>query len=529
MTETRGKRSRTSRVPPRPLARLAALLLGTSLTLPGALAAPLRLCDDIKPPSSLNPLQVFEWKPDVLLSHLFDGLLGFSPSGQLLPRLARSWDWIDPQRLRLRIRSDVRFHNGEPFDAEVVRWNFARLREMDPPSPRLFPYLHVRATEVVDSHTVDLVTDFHDETLLHRLAAWSWMIPPKAAEELGMDALGRNPIGTGPYRFREWSESGELVLDANPDYWGAPATFPDGLRWSFLPHSDQVRLLLAGELDLVGDVEPIFHRKIQESGVAQVVKGDSMVSVNLVFNCLGGRATDSRIRQAAAHGLNQEDLIRYVARGNGRPVRGTSFPDQVGHLPTSPEAGIFDPTRARELVREATNGGRIRLHGALDPAFATLGRAITIQLAKVGIDVEFEVIDRITHWERFAGAKLAGRIPQDDLFVFACPNPTYHYFFINSLTNHSKGPFSMWSDLGYDTAYEALLRTPSSPALDQLVRKLDRIIERERPMLFLYQVKKGYGVGGAIDFHPTRSGMIDLRGSRPAPPIPEEDHALPAP
>lgn len=486
------------------------------LFLTAGWSAPLRLCDDIKPPGSLNPFLIFEWKPDTLLSHIFDGLLGFSQTGQLLPRLATSWEWISPTRLRLHLRQGVRFHNGEVFDAETVRWNFDTCRDLGPRCHRWFQYQHVLGAEVIDPQTVDLLCEFHDETLLHRLAAWSWMVPRKYMDAVGEEAYGKAPIGTGPYRFERWDETGDLVLLANTDYWGDPPSFPDGLTWSFLPSGEQVRRLLDGSLDLLGDLEPLFHRKIQESGVAHVVKADSMVSVNLVFNCLRGTSADVRVRRAVSHGINRDDLIRYVARGNGAPMIGTSMPGQVGYLPSGEEEATFDPPLARRLVEEVTEGKRLSLRGVLDPVFTTVGKALTIQLSKIGIDLELEIVDRLELWRRVVDAKLLGGDPREDLFLFACPNPTYHYYFANSLTNFSAGPFSMWKNPEYDRRFEELLRTPPSPLLSRLVDELDDIVREDLPMLFLYQVKKGYAVGAAVEFHPTRSGMLDLRYSLPS-------------
>ncbi len=493
----------------RPVRFVAALALAIALV--GALpAAPLRISDDSVRPPSLHPWEVFAWKPDALLGHIFDGLLGFDPEGNLVPRLATSWTWLGPTRLRLELRRNVRFHDGTPFDSEVAAWNFETLRSMLPHHPRAAFFAGIRAVTREGSHGLVLELERPDGTLLHRLAAFSWMVPASDREP-------RQPVGTGPYRFAGWQPDGSLRLAAVPDHWAGGPAFPDGLEWWFLPEEVRVSRLLSGDLDLLGEVSPYYHRRIQESPRARLVKAETLVQMNLLFDTRAGPAADPRVRQAIAYALKVDDLIRFIARGNARAVTGTTMPSQVGHVELA-ETPEFDPGHARRLLAEAAPSGPLGLSGMVDPELLLLGEAVASQLSKVGIRVRFEPGSR----EAFRNEVAARRdpaiaAPRHDVYLFATPDPTYHCFFINGLALTGGSPWNLWQSPAYDLAYDSMLRADRAGPREESVRTMEQLVVSERPALTLYQAFKGYGVASGVELRPTRSGMLDLRWSRPVP------------
>lgn len=465
-------------------------------------------------PQGLNPHMVFEWKTDALLGHIYDGLIGFDPDGELIPALATSWQRLSPTRLRLQLRPDVRFHNGERFDADTVVWNFERIRAMGPSYPRQYLFRGLRAVEKVSSGAVDIVTEFPDNALLHRLAAFSWMIPPGVAEREGMETLNRVPIGTGPYRFVSWEEDSPLRLAAWAGYWGDAPAFEDGIEFHFLPGAEQVRRLLNDSLDFVGEVDPIYNRGIQEAPGCRLVKGDTLVAVNLVFNTFGEAAKDRRVREAVARSIYRPDLIRYVARGNAIALQGGGMKGQALY-PGETKASSFSPVEARRLLEGREAEGPLVLRGLLDQEYAMLGKAIQVQLSKVGVQLELETGTREDLFQQVVVPKLTGALNWDkDLFVFACPDPMHHYVFVNSLSNFSEGPFTLWRSPRYDELFTSFIRELDEPSARTQARSLEEISARELPLIPLLQMRKGYALRTSVSYRPTRSGMLDLRQAR---------------
>src|SRR5579859_4847728 len=130
-----------------------------------AFAAPARavqdslvLCDDVADPVTLDPHRIFQNKSDNILFQIFEGLLRFDAEGKIEPALATGCRQLDPLTLRCELRKDVVFHNGEPFDAEAVRWSI--MRALDPATgyPAAVEISGIREVRVVGPHVVEIRT-----------------------------------------------------------------------------------------------------------------------------------------------------------------------------------------------------------------------------------------------------------------------------------------------------------------------------------------------------------------------------------
>ena len=141
-----------------------------------------------------------------------------------------------------------------------------------------------------------------------------------------------------------------------------------------------------------------------------------------------------------------------------------------------------------------------------------LGKAIQVQLKKVGIHLEFEAGTRTDLFEQVVLPKVTGALSwQKDLFLFACPDPMYHYAFIHSVATFSGGPFTLWRSQQYDDVFRRFTQELDDGKALGLARQLDQILAAELPWIPLIQMRKGYGVRTGVDYVPTRSGMLDLR------------------
>src|SRR5262249_12238172 len=140
-----------------------------------------------------------------------------SPAQVIEPKLATRWERLSDTRFRFTLRRGVTFHNGEPLDADAVRFSLLRASKTYG-ATAWFPELERVA--VVDPYTVDVVLKQPDSLFLYRLAHIGLVHPPKYFHEVGEVVFGRKPVGTGPFRFVRWNASKrEIHLEANPRYW----------------------------------------------------------------------------------------------------------------------------------------------------------------------------------------------------------------------------------------------------------------------------------------------------------------------
>ena len=174
-------------------------------------------------PTTLDAMNQQETPASVIAEHIYNKLVERDPTLKIVPALAAELPkLLSPQVWEVKLRRGVKFHNGEDFDADSVKFSLERAKD---PKMRASPnFKLIERVEVVDPFTVRVHTLKPWPTFIasmnHPQAA---MYPPKAYADKDTTAISKNPIGTGPYRFVRWSKDEEIVLDANEAYFrGAP-------------------------------------------------------------------------------------------------------------------------------------------------------------------------------------------------------------------------------------------------------------------------------------------------------------------
>ncbi|MBI4635461.1 MAG: hypothetical protein HY727_03840 [Candidatus Rokubacteria bacterium] len=137
---------------------------------------------------------------------MFDSLVGRDAGNRIVPELAESWKLLDDLTWQLRLRKGVVFHDGEPFNAEAVRFTIQRVLDPNQKSPNRATISEIARVDVVDDHTVNLVTRQPYAPLLNRLIDFP-IVPPRYTAEKGSQGQALRPVGTGPFRFMGWSRT----------------------------------------------------------------------------------------------------------------------------------------------------------------------------------------------------------------------------------------------------------------------------------------------------------------------------------
>ena len=237
----------------------------------------------------------------------------------LQPWLAESWRQFGPKKWQVKVRSGVKFHNGEELTAEVVKFSFERLINPETKSPAAGLFGTLANVEIVDRYTVNFVTKVPDPIFPARLAGdLNFLVPMAYVKEKGEAALAQVPVGTGPYRFVEWRQGERVVLEANPNYWrGAPKQIT---RLVFRPIPDaatRVAALQSGAVDIINEVPIALLPTLKNDPrvyvtIAEASSGLFFIGVDVRF---GGPVVDKRVRQAMNYAVNVDSIIRNVMQG----------------------------------------------------------------------------------------------------------------------------------------------------------------------------------------------------------------------
>lgn len=480
---------------------LAALLLGLAGRAPAAGAAPgvLTIINDVQDPATLDPHKQFSAKNHTICQQIFDGLVRFDPQGRIEPALAESWQRIDPLRMRFSLRKNVRFHDGEAFDAESVRYSI--LRYLDPKTH--FPaagFLSAIAEVVVlDAHTVEIVTRFPDGLLLHRLAGFVLIVPPRYLREAGDEKFAREPIGTGAFRFKSWSPGDRIELAANESYWLSGYPKAGGLIFRFVSRKNQIRELLENRADIVMDIPGTQTLQVQKSKNARVIKGKTFYTALPIFRFTRGPLADRRVRRALNHATDVGNLIRYDLMGNGVPLTSLSMPGEEGHDPEL-ASYAYDPKKAAALLAEAGYPRGFKLKATVKESAERTAKILAAQWKRIGVKLSYNLMTDAEMHERF-------RDPQYDLGIGDTQNPMCHSYFISAIMFYSKSPFSLGRDPELDSQLEAMASTIDDAKRAELTKSLNRYIQSEALSVFTYQKIQTYGILPGVSFDHYVSGM----------------------
>lgn len=486
------------------VSRKLAFLCSAQLLLAAALAAPvfprvLNVCDDVSDPMTLDPQKQFSEKNYTICWQLFDGLVRFDPDGKIEPALAVSWERLDATRMRFRLREGVRFHNGEPFDAEAVRFSIERYLDPKTGFPAMFFIDSLSRAEVVDAQTVDLITKYPDGLLLNRLAGLVLMVPPEYIKEKGDEYFARHPVGTGAFVFREWKQGSSIELAANRDYWlkGYPKT--DGAVFKFIPYGKQVEALLAGGVDLLTDLPGTQTLKVKARPDLSVLKKPSFYTMPFSLNLSSGPLSSLKVRKALNHAVNKENLIRYDLLGNGKPIATLSMPGETGHNPgLKPYA--YDPAKARRLLAEAGYPRGFALDFLVKKNAERTAKIVAADLRKIGVDLKILLVSDADMIKEFKSGKYG-------MFIGSCPDPIAHAYFVQSIVLLSGSPYAWGGDPVYDGLVAKMLAAVGPGESVKLAEEIDSYVYENAMSIFTYQKNTVYGFDKELSFIPSVSGM----------------------
>lgn len=344
--------------------------------------------------------------PTVIVStKIFDGLIEIGPGGEPLPALAASWVIsADGKEVTFKLRDGVRWHDGKPFTSADVKFSFDEVWTKVAPRGRS-SFANVQSVETPDALTAVFKLSHASPVIFSVLNAGESQILPKHLYE-GTD-IARNPynlkpVGTGPFRFKEWIRGDRIVLERNPDYWQAGKPYLDGIVFRVIP--DIATRAAAFEADEVqyGALSPVsvsdLERLRNNPNLTVEFRGYEWLSprVGMEFNLRRPVLQNVLVRRAIAHAIDLPALARVVTRGVSRPAIGLISSTQPQYFASDVPSYPFDPKKAEKLLDEAgyprkNDGTRFSLKLDWLPfsdAFMRYGEFIRQSLKRVGIDVE---------------------------------------------------------------------------------------------------------------------------------------------
>ncbi|MCL5026237.1 MAG: ABC transporter substrate-binding protein [Chloroflexi bacterium] len=368
---------------------------------------------ETRPYSTMDPHEASTSLPGAFL--LFDGLMNFerdAKTGEWGPKaeLAETWTMPDPKTIVFKLRRDVKFHDGSPWNAEVAKWNIDRWLN----DPKYYQKAYIESiagADVIDEYTLKVNLKRPSAStlvLLGRAAEHSGfsMMSQESFEKLGYEKTQSTAVGTGPMEFEQWLRDDRLILKRNPNYWkmgedGRPLPYIDRyIERTILDPAVALIELKAGNAQIMKEAEPRDAASIKASPdlVHDELPWAATLHFNTVFSFSGGIfSKDLKLRQAAQYAIDRESLARAmgfgIARAHYYPWWGEGM---LGYDEKNPRYD-FQPERAAQLLKAAgyPNGIDITLSVIARQPEQRIGEIVQNMWNKVGIRTTIDSMDRL--------------------------------------------------------------------------------------------------------------------------------------
>ena len=466
---------------------------------PGLFGRDLRVVDDVADPMTLDPHKQFSEKNHTICQQIFDGLIRFGPEGKIEPALAVSWERLDENRMRFRLRREVKFHNGEDFDSGAVKFSIERYLDPGTGFPARAFIDSIDRVETPDSHTVDIITKYPDGIILNRLAGFILIAPPLYIKEKGAGYFASHPVGTGAFVFKAWRKGEKIEMTANRNYWMKGFPKVDGLVFRFIPQEEQVQALFSGEVDIITNLSGTKTLAVKSRPGFSVIKKPSFYTVPPCLNISSAPLNDVRVRKALNYALNKESLIRYDLLGNGKPIATFSMKGEAGHNEKLAPYE-FNLPKARELLSQAGYPGGFRLRALVKSNAERTAKIIASNLKKAGVILDMTLVSDADMLKEFASGKY-------QMAIGDVPDPMCHSYFIQAVTLYSKSPYALGGDFKFDAMVDAMVSITDSGLSQKKAEEIDSYVYHNALGLFTYQKTALYGVKKNVNFVPYLSKM----------------------
>jgi peptide/nickel transport system substrate-binding protein len=437
---------------------------------------------------------------------VYDGLVTLDRDLNLTGALAESWS-ISPdcRRLTFRLRRGVRWHDGRPFTADDVLFTQQAMVHPRTPSAYKEDFQAVERIEAPDPHTVEVV---YKSSYARSLQSWSMAILPRHLLEPWVregklkesPEYRSRPVGTGPYRFKEWKPGEKVVLVANPDYYeGRP--YLGRVVYRVIPsQATQFLELKARGIDAMSLTALQYTRQTDYPAFRKAFNKFKYASNAYTYfglNLKDERFADRRVRQAFAHAINKRELIDHVILGQGVAATGPFKPGTWAFNPTVPTYP-YDPRRAQALLAEAgwteRNADGVLVRHGKPFAFELItnqgnderkkiAEIIQASLREVGVAVEIRTIEWATllkEWvrkRRFEAIVLGWAIGND---------PDQYTIWHSSKTGPDDFNTISFAHDEVDELLEKGRTTCVQAERARYYHRIHEILAFEQPIIFLY-------------------------------------------
>ena len=476
-------------------------------------------------PRAIDPAFFDDGESAVVSCNIYEGLYCFAEKDATVePCLATDLPEISDDGLvyTIKLREGVKFHDGAEFNAEAVKKSIER--QLEPNRNSNMPYASfvfgeeeagngVASVEAVDDYTVKITMRTASAPFVKNLAMAlaSPIVAPSAIEAATDGQAITNPVGTGPYKFVDWTKGASVTLVANEDYWGeAPKT--KNLVFKIIAEGNtRLTSLINGECDIISSVDPASADQIVDNGF-ELFSEDGMTINYMAFNTETGKCTDQEVRKAVAQAINVEEMVKSIY-GEYATVANSVMPTWMAPYTKDVKQTAYDPEAAKKTLADKgitslqcityTTARPYNQKGGSD-----LANMIQGYLSAVGVELSITQYDWTTYKTKVQTD------PYDICFYGWTGDNGDPDNFMNLLadTNWSIN-VAHWQDDEYKALIAEGLKTPDGDARDAIYLQCEEMVAEKQPWVLISHSKNLLGYSPKVkDFYYHPTGVVFFKG-----------------
>ncbi|RLB06894.1 MAG: peptide-binding protein [Deltaproteobacteria bacterium] len=452
--------------------------------------------------SNLIPMLASDSASHTICDLIYNGLVKYDKDLNLVGDLAEDWEISpDGKTITFHLRRGVRWHDGVEFTAEDVLFGFRTITSPKTPTAYSGDYLEVKRAEVLDKYTFRVI---YREPFAPGLASWgSLVVLPKhllEGQDITTSRLTRHPIGTGPYRFKQWVTGEKIVLESNHEYFeGRP--YIDGYIYRIIPDPATMFLeLKAGGIDWMGLTPLQYRRQTNYPAFEREFHKYKYLPFSytyLGYNLLSPKFQDKRVRQAISYAIDKEEIVKVVLLGLGVVATGPYKPGTWYYNPHV-KRYPYDPQRAKQLLREAgwrdTDGDGVLDKGGVPFEFTIMlnwgnqsrlkaAEIIQWRLRQVGIRVKLRVME----WASFINEYIDKKRFEAVILGWSTGvDPDQYDIWHSSKTGYKELNFISYKNKEVDDLLVKARRVFAREQRRKYYFRFQEILAEEQPYTFLY-------------------------------------------
>lgn len=500
-----------------PAAEAPAATEAPAAEVPAATEAPAApAAEDEKPvvvasPNDMDKLDphtltgMFPYRSVMYWTH--DVLVAADREGKPVAELASEWKRVDSLTWEFKLVQNAKFHNGEPFNADAVLYSFERMKLEEFASfNQIYRRTNLKEVKKVDDFTVQLITEKPAPDMLFWVAE-SFIVAPKFYSEHDSEFLAQNPVGTGPFIFKEWVKDDHLTFEANPDYFQGPPKIKNLVLRVIPEASTRLNELITGNVDLVTGLNPTQAQQAN-SDVSRLVTTMGWRKMHVASSFSADAAPELQnklVRQAMNYAVDKQAIIDTMLLGASEPLAYIVNPPL-----NNPEtkAYPYDPEKAKALLAEAgyPDGFTVKFDAPIERygMDKDIAQVVAQYLNDVGIKTEFEAIE----WGKYLeplDAKTFKGVYFMGYSTYIVAGPQLGTFVCGALDNSQN-----YCNTEYDKLFEEFNTTEDEAKRQEISNQMQAMIWDEAPWIFLWRLPMFMGVSNRLQWEPHPALYVDM-------------------